>query len=238
MVLRTLSDLARGSSAALRRLELRWLLVGLLVAGCAWAFIAIANAVSGSAPSFDRRLVEAFVDPADPAKRLGPYWLPSAARDVTALGGWVVLSLAVAIAAVGLIAAGQRNQAMFVLAACISGLGLSTLLKGVFERDRPDAAFHATEAWTTSFPSGHSLNAAVVYLTLAALVAQSQHRRRAAVFALTTGVLLAVLVGVSRVYLGVHWPTDVLAGWAAGFGWAAVWWLAADTVRRRRAPAE
>jgi undecaprenyl-diphosphatase len=234
MVLRRLKDVARGSGAALRRLEMRWLFGGLVIVGCAWAFVAIANAVTGTAPSFDLRILEALVERSQPARPRGPAWLAGAARDLTALGSWTVLTLLVAAVTVGLAAAGQRAHALVVLVASMSGLGLSTLLKGVFLRARPDATFHATEVWTTSFPSGHSLNSAVVYLTLAALLAQSQRRRRVALFALATGILLTGLVGVSRVMLGVHWPTDVLAGWAAGFGWACAWWLVADRLRARR----
>jgi len=233
MDLPTLPEAPRGSSPLLRRVGVRWLLTGLVVAGCAWAFVVIANAVSGPGLSFDRRLLEMFVDPAEPGRQLRPPWIAGAARDITSLGSWTVLSLIVGVVSLGLIAAGQRRQALLVLAACSSGLMLSAVLKAVFLRARPEVAFRATEVWSTSFPSGHSMNAAVVYLTLAALVAQSQKRRRSAVFALTTGAGLAVLVGASRVYLGVHWPTDVLAGWAAGFGWAAAWWLVADRVRAR-----
>jgi undecaprenyl-diphosphatase len=110
---------------------------------------------------------------------------------------------------------------------------VSTVLKAAFERPRPDLVPHGSYVSTASFPSGHSMMAAVVYLTLGALLARVEPDRRVKVFILTAAVLLALLVGVSRVYLGVHWPTDVLAGWTVGAGWALLFWLVARALQRR-----
>ena len=106
-------------------------------------------------------------------------------------------------------------------------LVITNLLKDVFQRDRPPAVLHVVRAINASFPSGHAALSATVFLTLGALVAHFAERRRVRVYALTTAVILSLLVGCSRVYLGVHWPTDVLGGWCVGAAWALLWWGAA-----------
>jgi undecaprenyl-diphosphatase len=177
-----------------------------------------------------------FRTPGEPGRPIGPAWVASAARDITALGSATVITILVGVVCLGLAAARRRTQALLVLGASVSGFLVSALLKGVFARDRPDLELRAVEVWSSSFPSGHSMNSAVVYLTLAVLVAQSQSRWRERVLALATGIGLAVLVGTSRVYLGVHWPSDVLAGWMAGFAWAGLWGFVSVYVRRRGRP--
>ena len=96
----------------------------------------------------------------------------------------------------------------------------STLLKLLFARPRPDVIPHFVETLTHSFPSGHSMLAAVTYLTLGALASQLASRNKVKIYVLGSCVILAILVGLTRVYLGVHYPTDVLAGWTLGFAWA------------------
>jgi undecaprenyl-diphosphatase len=111
---------------------------------------------------------------------------------------------------------------------------LSNLLKDLFHRARPALVPHESYVFNSSFPSGHSMLSAVAYLTMGALLARAQTRRRLRAYLLLTAGLLTFLVGVSRVYLGVHWPTDVLAGWTAGVTWAICWFLIA---RRLHVPA-
>ena len=146
-------------------------------------------------------------------------------RDITALGSTVVLALMVLVV-VGFLAMTRRAYAaLTVLLSVAGGVLVSQGLKLAFARPRPDLVPHGTEIYTASFPSGHAMMAAVVYLTLGALLARTQPSRSVKVYILVVAVVLAVLVGVSRVYLGVHWPTDVLAGWVLGGVWAFGCWL-------------
>jgi undecaprenyl-diphosphatase len=203
--------------------------IGLLGAAL-WLFIAIAGEVmEGETSAWDRRLLLALRNAADPATPWGPPWVQEMARDFTALGGVAVLSL-MTFAAIGyLVLAGKRYAALAVFVAVAGGLILSTLLKLGFQRARPDLVPHGAFVYTASFPSGHSMMAAVTYLTLGALLARVEASIRMKIYLLSVAVILTVLVGVSRVYLGVHWPTDVAAGWAVGAAWA----LACSLVMRR-----
>lgn len=204
-----------------------------LVALAAAAFIWLLDEVSeGETRRVDTAIILALRAPGDPADPLGPSWVEEAMRDFTALGSAPVLVVAV-LAVAGFLAlaksAGLRTGRMvlFTLAASGGGLVLSSLLKYSIDRPRPDLVPHGTEIYTSSFPSGHSMMSAVVYLTLAALIVRLVARKRLKGYVLFVAVALTLLVGVSRVYLGVHWPSDVLAGWAAGAGWALLSWLVA-----------
>ncbi len=186
-----------------------------------WGFVEIAEEVNeGSTGAFDRSVLLAMRNPADPSDPLGPGWLEEIGRDLTALGGTAVLTL-VTLSTIGfLLLTDRRRLALVVLIATAGALGASTLLKQLYDRDRPTLVPHGSIVYTKSFPSGHSMLAASTYLTLAALLMRVQRRRRIKAFILLVAVATTLLVGVSRVYLGVHWPTDVLAGWTAGTGWA------------------
>ena len=192
-----------------------------------WGFVELADeVVSGGTGALDRGILLAFRDAADPSDPLGPRWFEEVMRDITALGGTTVLTL-ITLAVVGfLILDGKRHAAVMVLASIGTGLLLSHGLKFGFARPRPDLVPHGATVYTASFPSGHATMAAVVYLTLGVLLARTEARRRVRVYILAVAVLITALVGVSRVYLGVHWPSDVLAGWAAGTAWALLCWLA------------
>ena len=154
-------------------------------------------------------------------------------RDVTSLGSVAVLVLAT-LAVVGFLLLDRRYAAMlFVLAAVVSGLVLSSLLKACFARPRPEVVPHLAQVYSSSFPSGHSMMSAIVYLTLGTLLARMSARRPLKVYFLAVALILTALVGCSRVYLGVHYPTDVLAGWTAGLVWANLCWLVARRLQRR-----
>ncbi len=224
---------AQGLRAARKEL----LVVGAILVAAAGllAFLGLADAVTDNHTRlFDLDIMLMLRAPGDPARPIGPAWLRLAATDVTALGSIVDLALIV-LAVAGLFAAQRRwREAALLIAACASGLILVNVIKVVVGRERPPIAMHAVEGVNASFPSGHATLSAIVYLSLATLVAHFADRRRVAVYALGAGLFLTLIVGASRVYLGVHWPTDVIAGWALGAGWAMLWWLIAWLVEHRR----
>src|SRR5262245_565562 len=213
-------------SASVARVERTTLIGIILAAGALSIFAKLADSIGeGSTRRFDEWLLLALRTAGDPADPLGPKWFEEAMRDITALGSTVVLALMVLVI-VGFLAMTRRAYAaLTVLISVIGGVLVSQGLKLAFARPRPDLVPHGTEVYTASFPSGHAMMAAVVYLTLGALPARTQPSRSVKGYILTVAVVLAVLVGVSRVYLGVHWPTDVLAGWVLGGVWAFGCWL-------------
>jgi undecaprenyl-diphosphatase len=124
------------------------------------------------------------------------------------------------------------GEALMLLAATLGGTAISEGLKMGFNRPRPDLVAHVVETTSMSFPSGHAMLSAVTYLTLGALIARTQEKKRLRGYVLGAAVLLTLLIGASRVYLGVHWPTDVLAGWCLGAAWALLCWAVATWLTR------
>lgn len=197
-------------------------------------FSAIADeALEGDTHAFDQSVLLALREPGDTGNPVGPAWLEAAMADVTALGGYAVLTLLVAGVAIYLLSIGKRATALLVVGAVVSGTVASALLKLGFDRPRPDLVAHLAHAQSSSFPSGHAMLSAVTYLTLGVLLARVHKTRRTKIIVMTYAITLTLLIGASRVYLGVHWPTDVLAGWALGAAWAALWWLLAWWLQRR-----
>jgi undecaprenyl-diphosphatase len=209
--------------------------LALLVFGLGlFAFLYLAGEViEGETLRFDTWLLLALRVPGDITDPLGPAWIEEMFRDFTALGGVGVLSLLTLISVGYLWLTGQRRVALFLLFAILGGLLLSSMLKSGFDRPRPDLVSHGSHIYTSSFPSGHSMLSAVVYLTGGALLAMVHSAHRVRVYLVGCSILTTLLVGVSRVYLGVHWPSDVLAGWAAGAAWAAACWLVAQWLHER-----
>ncbi|MDZ5458772.1 phosphatase PAP2 family protein [Azohydromonas lata] len=215
-----------------RRPEPRVLAALLAAAAGLWAFIALSEEVGeGELHTLDRAILLAMRNPADPSDPLGPRWFEEFMRDLTGLGGHGVLGLVLLAVCSYLLLAGLRRTAASVLASSLSGMLLSWLLKGLFDRPRPDLVPHGAYVLSPSFPSGHAMLSALVYLTLAALVARQLPHRRLRLHVVCVAVVLTLLVGISRVYLGVHWPSDVLAGWAVGAAWALAWWGIAQALR-------
>jgi len=187
----------------------------------------------GTARRLDRALLLVMRNPSDLSDPKGPQWFEETVRDFTALGATGPLAFAVAVVLGYLTLAYRRKTALIVLLAEVGGIGFNQLLKGYFARPRPQLVPQKVYVLGESFPSGHSMMAAITYLTLAALLVSEDSPMRHRLYLLGCALLLIMLIGLSRVYLGVHWPTDVLAGWAAGAGWATAWWLIARRVGAR-----
>lgn len=197
-------------------------------------FLSIADEVAeGETRALDLAVLRALRVGGSPRELIGPEWLHIAAADVTALGSVAVLSLVILLAFALLASLRRWAEGLLLVAGAGGGVMISQGLKLVFERERPELAYRAVEAANASFPSGHAMLSAVVFLTLGVLAARFADRRRVKVLAVGAAVLVSLLVGASRVYLGVHWASDVLAGWCVGAAWAMACWLAVFFVQRR-----
>lgn len=210
-----------------RRLEARFFVYLFAVAAALWLFLGVAAEVGeGETSVIDARILLA-LHGKSASGPTSPRWLAEIARDITALGSGSVLGVIV-VAALGFLLLSRRyRSALLVFVASTIGAALNTLLKLHFNRPRPDLIPHDIHVVTASFPSGHAMLSATVYFVLAAVLVRLTTDIRLKVYVLCVATLLSGLVGLSRIYLGVHWPSDVLAGWAVGAGWAlAVWWVA------------
>lgn len=229
-----LNFIARCRSLMKIRREWPVLLTLLLSAAGTWLFIVLADmVVDGNADAIDKELLLLFRDQEDPSRMAGPRWFQEMMRDFTGLGSTGVLTL-VTLSAVGFLVLERKDHAaLLLLISVLGGVLLSNALKLTFARPRPPFADIGPLVTSASFPSGHSMMSAVVYLTIGAIVAHMRPDPRVGAFVLTLAVFVTVLVGLSRIYLGVHWPTDVLAGWAVGSAWAILCLLVALLLQRR-----
>ena len=212
--------------------------VVLLVAGAfclsLWGFLELADdAPEGDYEELETRIMRSLRDPADPSIPLGPWWSGEVARDITALGGATVVILMTCLVVGYLLLRRAYGATLLVVVAITGGYILSNTLKTLFARPRPSVVPHLSEVVSASFPSGHSMVSSVVYLTLGVLLARTVARRVERIYFIVASILLTVLIGLSRVYLGVHYPTDVLAGWSAGMAWALLCWMVAYWLQRR-----
>jgi undecaprenyl-diphosphatase len=189
----------------------------------------------GDGQAFDQAVLTTLRPHADPSDALGPWWLEEAAADLTSLGGIAVLSLFATIVVLFLFLQRKRLSALLLLIGLGGGVALSEGLKSVFERDRPPLVYQAVDTINASFPSGHALLSAVFYLSIGVMLTRAFPQRRFKAYVLAVAMVLTLLVGLTRVYLGAHWATDVLAGWSVGAAWAMMLWLVAYAVQRRQA---
>lgn len=209
------------------------LMVLAVVSGLILAFLQIADEmIEGEMEAFDRSILLMFRDPANPDLVIGPPWMHEMVRDITALGSFSLLGLIVLGVCAYLYLARMRSAALFVLVSVLGGTLLSTILKMGYNRPRPDLTT-MSEQFTASFPSGHAMLSAVTFLTLGALLARFAPTRRLQVLSLGGALLLTLLVGLSRLYMGVHYPSDILAGWCLGSAWALLCSSVAIVLQRR-----
>ncbi len=220
------------------RTELVWLLVGLGACVLLLVFVVLAGKVmGGDTQALDTKILRALRSPADPAKPIGPSWIGPALLDLTALGSPTVLGLLVVSISGFLVLQRRYQTAIFIFITSSSGLVVGSLLKAMFMRPRPSVVPQLRPVAETSFPSGHAMESAIVFLTLGTLLMRIAHGRLTKLYCLGMAMLLSLLVGVSRVYLGVHYPTDVVGGWIVGLVWASICWLVAqyyEVGRRKR----
>lgn len=212
-------------------------LFALMVVGLGVAIFAdlAEDMVEGDGQGFDQWVLHTLrPDAADPSNAIGPWWVSTAANDLTALGGISVLTLFAVIAIVFLLIQKKRLSVLLLVLGLAGGVGLSEGLKAMFERARPPAAYQAVETINASFPSGHALLSTVFYLSLAVMLSRAFPQRRLKGYVIGVGVLIAVLVGLTRIYLAAHWATDVFAGWSVGAAWAMALWLVSYALERRQ----
>jgi undecaprenyl-diphosphatase len=212
--------------AEVRRAKTRLLMPAVVIAALLLTFGFIAGGVmEGATLKFDRYVIFAFRSSSDNfAAPVGPPWVQEMARDVTALGSFSVLGLLLVAAAGYLLLVRKRQQALLVLVAVLGGVVINSLLKLAFGRPRQDSFAAAARVFTASFPSDHAALSSIAYMILAALLARTIASRAVRVYLMAVATTIVVLIGVSRVYLGVHYPTDILAGWCIGAAWALACW--------------
>lgn len=204
----------------------------LLCAAGIYGFLAIADEVSeNEIEAFDTFVLMLLRNPADISDPLGPAWFEETMAEITAVGGYPVLVVLVGVVIGYLLVVHRYGPALFVLASILSGTAVSQLLKTLYDRPRPDLVEHLVNTHTASFPSGHATMSTVVYLTLASLIVRLVDDTPVRAYVVCVAVALALAIGVSRVYLGVHWPSDVIAGWALGVAWASLSWLVVSALR-------
>jgi undecaprenyl-diphosphatase len=238
--MRKLQDAVSGMMGSpVSGIERGTLLALILSAAALYLFATLADAVSeGGTRAFDEAILLALRVPGNLSDPIGPKWFEEMVRDVTALGSTGILTLVVLAVAGFLLLTGKRRSALTIVASVVSGVVISQTTKMAYARPRPELVPHGAEVYSASFPSGHSMMAAIVYLTLGALLARTQADTHVKAYILGIAVLLTIMVGASRIYLGVHWPTDVLAGWVLGGVWALACWAVMLRLQRRGAASD
>lgn len=227
-MLRNVLQMTTGAMTRLRALEFKTLLVLALISGGAFVFMRLTDEVlEGETHRFDELILRALRQPADLSVPIGPAWLTHAVNDITSLGGITVLALMTVLIVIYLSISRRWQIAVFVTISVFGGWLLSTFLKLGVARPRPDVVPHLIEVHDLSFPSGHAMLSAVTYLTLGALLSRAQKDSATRVYMMATAIFLTLIIGMSRIYLGVHYPTDVLGGWCAGATWASLCWIVA-----------
>jgi undecaprenyl-diphosphatase len=223
----------------LERHEITWLAIGACVCLLLWGFLSLADEVmEGDTATLDTRILRAFRKADDPSRPIGPEWVENSLLDLTALGGPTVLGLVVVSVAGFLLLQTRYHTALVVLVTAASGEIANMAMKNVFLRPRPTIVPHLRDVSSTSFPSGHAMESAIIYLTLGAMLMRLAERRVTKIYCIGMAVFMTLLVGISRVYLGVHYPTDVVAGWMFGFFWASLCWIVARRFEKESGVAE
>lgn len=208
-------------------------LIGAASISCVGLLALVDGVTDGWISSLDADLLLAFRAEGAPDDPIGPGWFEELVRDLTALGGLGLTAIALTVTWLADLVRRRPRAAWFHLVAVLLGVGLVFWLKDVYDRPRPSLVPHEALVLTHSFPSGHAATAALAHLSIGTAVARGCRTEGMARLAIGTAVVLALLVGISRVYLGVHWPSDVVAGWLIGASWAFGIWSIEGFLRRR-----
>lgn len=213
-----------------------WVLAAIIICFASFSFFGevAEDVLEGDTHALDEKILLMFRDAGDTKSPIGPPWLEEMMRDFTGLGGIGVLTLVSLLSFIYLLTIHRHAHALFLLTAVWSATILSNVMKAGFDRPRPDLVPHGSITYLASFPSGHSFLSAVVYLTLGVILAEVEKNYAMKIFLISIACGISVLVGISRVYLGVHWPSDVLAGWLVGIGWALLFWVLAHFLKEHR----
>lgn len=204
------------------------------VAFALYLFIEFSSEMAeGELTAIDNFILASLRDPHDQSKILGPTWLLWFMQEISHLGGVYAMSTVTVISSLFFAFRKRFRTLMFFLISISSGTLAMLLLKHFFNRPRPSVVPHLAEFTLGSYPSGHSMVSAIVYLTLGVLLARATKSLKMRFVYLGTAGLLTFLIGISRCFLGVHYPSDVLAGWCAGVLWAALSYLLARFVLRK-----
>jgi undecaprenyl-diphosphatase len=215
------------SRVRFKRLEARALLVWFSIASALWIFFTLGAEIGeGDTSAFDRKLIRLLRNSDMGGEPVGPAWFKDSMRDVTALGGFTFLTLMTTVVVLGLFFHRKRREGIIVALTAISSQTSIEILKVLYDRPRPDPVLPHLHAYTASFPSGHTTESTAIFLTVATAIAtlEANDNTKMLTYAVATFAILSI--GFSRVYLGMHWPTDVLGGWVLGTAWALVAWTA------------
>ena len=191
-----------------------------------FVFIEISEAViEGETRTIDHEILMLMRENPNGSEPIGPERFQYAVRDITSLGSTTILTLVTLFTLFFLYLKREIRSAIYVLSASIGGAVLVQILKFAFSRERPQIITPLVSEITMSFPSGHSAMSAVIYLSLAVLLLRVEQSNKYRIFIISSALIITFLVGLSRIYLGVHYPTDVIAGWMIGLFWALFCWI-------------
>lgn len=214
-------------------IEIALLASWIALVGSAWAFLAIGNEMcEGEFVSYDTGLLQTLRLPGDPHTAVGPTWLTEVMRDLTALGGTTVLMLVLTFATTIFLTHRRRVEAIILVASVVLARLSTAVFKDLYSRPRPSFAIYGDLPLSMSFPSGHTSASTATYFILAVIICSMETRQSLKALVLFGAATLTLMIGCSRVYLGVHWPSDVIAGWCLGAVWALVSALWMRSVRR------
>jgi undecaprenyl-diphosphatase len=212
--------------AKLSGLEGRALVIWFALASALWCFFALGDEMAeGDTSAFDNALMSVLRSSGPGGEAIGPAWFKNSMRDVTALGSVTFLVLITLVLVLALLFHRKRRAAAILAGTAISAQTSIEVLKFFYDRPRPDFLPHI-QAMTKSFPSGHTTESTAIFLTIATVIASLEAKHQAKLLAYGVATFIIVAVGFSRVYLGMHWPTDVLGGWVLGAAWALAAWAA------------